>query len=323
MAGTGNVYVISASNISDTTTRVSIGFDIAFDWGGWNSYGAPWSITCDGQVQSGTATFNIASGGGNWVWANIAYGVNFDVSRSTSDRAISISATIETKVNPATISASTSYTVPAGVFGSVPGIPTNCKATRNSDSQITITWENHPDATSGLSRTYIEESTNDGAYSSNINTTTSGTQTSFARTGRSANSKYVYRLCAENSKGRSGFGYTNVVYTTPATPQSASAIKTGNNVGLIADVSNIKYPKSYQWQRASNSSFSSGLTTLSGTDSSLSDTTTLATPYYRVRCLGQSGTYSGWRTATLSINPQLYVQIPDGKTIQDVYINKG
>ena len=51
-------------------------------------------------------------------------------------------------------------------------------------------------------------------------------------------------------------------------------------------------------------------------------TISLATPYYRVRCLGQSGTYSGWRTATLSTNPQLFVQIPDGKTIQDIYVWK-
>lgn len=323
MAGTGNVYVISASNISNTTTRVSIGFDIAFDWGGWNSTGAGWTITCDGQSHSGTSTFNINSGGGNWVWGNIAYGITFDLARGSSARVVNISATINTGVNPATISASTTYTVPA-IAGTPPGIPINPTATRNSDSQLTIKWTNNPPSTGGITGTYINEAVNDGGYSQNINTTTSGSQTSFVRTGLTTNSKYVYRLMHYNGYGQSSdYAYTPAVYTTPATPQGATAIKIGNRVGLICDHSNVRYPASFQWQRASNSSFTSGLTTLSGTASSISDTTTLETPYYRVRVLGMTeGLYSGWRTATLTKSPQIFVQIPDGKTIQDIYVYK-
>lgn len=127
----------------------------------------------------------------------------------------------------------------------------------------------------------------------------------------------------QGANGAAGADYKVYVYemAIPATPSSATAIKTGNNVSLQAGGSNIRYPKSYQWQRASKSDFSDA-TTLSGTTSVISDSTTLTTPYYRVRCLGQSETYSGWRTATFTSNPQLYVQIPDGKTIQDIYVYK-
>ena len=62
MAGTGSISVSSATAVNDSTYRLTLSFDIAFDWGGWNSTGASWSISCDGQSTSGTATFNIGSG---------------------------------------------------------------------------------------------------------------------------------------------------------------------------------------------------------------------------------------------------------------------
>lgn len=319
MAGTGSVSVSSATAVNDSTYRLTLSFDIAFDWGGWNSTGAPWSISCDGQSTSGTATFNIGSGGGNWVWGHIA-SATFDVARSTSARTVYFSASINTGVNPPTISASGSYTVPAGVFKYAPNPPTSVTLKKNSDTSHTLSWA----FTAGTNRPIETQEralqTNDGSW---VYTTINNGTTKSASLTTAANSKYYAAVRLKNSAGTSAWTYSNTTYTTPATPSAAVAIKTGTNVSLQATVSNIRYPKSYQWQRASNSSFSSGLTTLSGTAAVISDTTSLATPYYRVRCLGQSGMYSGWRTATLSTNPQLYVQIPTGKTIQDVYIRKG
>lgn len=319
MAGTGSISVSSATAVNDSTYRLTLSFDIAFDWGGWNSTGAPWSVSCDGQSTSGTATFNIGSGGGNWVWGHIAQ-ATFDVARSTSSRVVYFSASITTGVNPPTISASGSYTIPAGVFKYAPNPPTSVTLKKNSDTSHTLSWA----FTAGTNRPIEPQEralqTNDGSW---VYTTINNGTTKSAALTTAANSKYYAAVRLKNSAGTSAWTYSNVTYTTPATPSAATAIKTGSNVSLQATVTNIRYPKSYQWQRASNSSFSSGLTTLSGTAAVISDTTSLATPYYRVRCLGQSGTYSGWRTATLSTNPQLYVQIPTGKTIQDVYIRKG
>ena len=216
--------------------------------------------------------------------------------------------------------AKVTMTIPAGVFKYAPNPPTSVTLKKNSDTSHTLSWA----FTAGTNRPIETQEralqTNDGAWA--YTTINNGTTKSASLT-TAANSKYYAAVRLKNSAGTSAWTYSNTTYTTPATPSAAVAIKTGSNVSLQATVTNIRYPKSYQWQRASNSSFSSGLTTLSGTAAVISDTTSLATPYYRVRCLGQSGTYSGWRTATLSTNPQLYVQIPTGKTIKDVYINKG
>lgn len=209
-----------------------------------------------------------------------------------------------------------SYTVPTLI--SAPNAPTSVTLRKNSDTSHTLSWAFSASSAKPVTSQERALQTNDGswAYTTiNNNTTKSVSLTTVA------NSKYYAAVRLKNSAGTSAWTYSNITYTTPATPSSATAIKTGSNVSLQATVTNIRYPKSYQWQRASNSSFSDA-TTLSGTAAVISDTTSLSTPYYRVRCLGQSGTYSGWRTVTLSINPQLFVQIPDGKTIQDVYVWK-
>lgn len=213
-------------------------------------------------------------------------------------------------------SASGSYTVPQ--LTTAPNPPTSVTLTKNSDTSHTLSWAFTVGTNKPVKTQERALQTNDGSW---VYTTINNGTTKSASLTTAANSKYYAAVRLKNSAGTSAWTYSNTTYTTPATPSSATAIKTGNNVSLQAVVSNIRYPKSYQWQRASKSDFSDA-TTLSGTASSISDTTSLTTPYYRVRCLGQSNTYSGWRTATLTTNPQLYVQIPDGASIKSVYINK-
>ena len=210
----------------------------------------------------------------------------------------------------------TSYTVPN--LQPPPDAPTFVTLTRNSDTQLTLSWDftaasNKP-VTSQVRALKINE---DSWIYTDIN---DGTTKSAIITA-SANNRYYAAVGLLNSGGQSAWTYSEYVYTSPAAPSSAIAIKMGQSVSLQAVVSNIRYPQSYQWQRASNSSFSDAVT-LSGTAADIDDTTTLDIPYYRVRCLGQGNLYSEWRTVTLSINPQLYIQIPDGATIQNIYINK-
>lgn len=117
MAGTGSLG-LSRSNASlsgtNATYTVTAKFDIAFDWGGYNYNGAPWTITVAGQSQSGSSTFAIGSGGGSWVWQNIAtrsFSVRMD--KSGVAKTVSGSAVIATGINPSSISASNSITLPA------------------------------------------------------------------------------------------------------------------------------------------------------------------------------------------------------------------
>ena len=113
MAGTGRVQVISKTPISHNQYDVTISFDIAFDWGGWNS-GASYTIHCNGQSSSGNASFSISSGGGSWVWGHIA-SHTFRITMPTSGKSlpISFSAGINTGVTPSYIDAYGSATLPA------------------------------------------------------------------------------------------------------------------------------------------------------------------------------------------------------------------
>lgn len=113
MAGTGRVQVISKTPVSHNQYDVTISFDIAFDWGGWNS-GASYTIHCNGQSSSGNASFSISSGGGSWVWGHIA-SHTFRITMPTSGKSlpISFSAGINTGVTPSYIDAYGSDTLPA------------------------------------------------------------------------------------------------------------------------------------------------------------------------------------------------------------------
>lgn len=119
MAGTGRIYVTAVRGVGDANLThqydVDIRFDIAFDWGGYNYGGAPYSMSCDGQNTSGSATFAVGSGGGQWIWTNIGGTKTFRITMPTSGQSkkIGFSATVNTGVNPATISASGEYTLPA------------------------------------------------------------------------------------------------------------------------------------------------------------------------------------------------------------------
>lgn len=119
MAGTGRIYVTAVRGVGDANLThqydVDIRFDIAFDWGGYNYGGAPYSMSCDGQNTSDSATFAVGSGGGQWIWTNIGGTKTFRITMPTSGQSknIGFSATINTGINPATISANGSYALPA------------------------------------------------------------------------------------------------------------------------------------------------------------------------------------------------------------------
>ena len=115
----GRIYVTAVRGVGDVNLThkydVDIRFDIAFDWGGYNYGGAPYSMSCDGQNTSGSATFAVGSGGGQWIWTNIGGTKTFRITMPTSGQSknIGFSATINTGINPATISANGSYALPA------------------------------------------------------------------------------------------------------------------------------------------------------------------------------------------------------------------
>lgn len=118
MAGTGSVEVTSVSKVGTIELThqydVAVRFNIAFNYGGWNNSGASYTINCDGQSQSGTATFSVSSGGGSYVWTTIATKTfRITMPSSGQSKTINFSAGINTGVKPSYISASGSYTLSA------------------------------------------------------------------------------------------------------------------------------------------------------------------------------------------------------------------
>ena len=115
MAGTGRIYVTAVRPVGTIQSThqydVDVRFDIAFDWSGYNSTGASYSIVCDGQPKSGTATFSVPSGGGKWVWTNIGDTKTFRITmpKSGQGKTIGLSASINTSVDPPNIKTSGSH----------------------------------------------------------------------------------------------------------------------------------------------------------------------------------------------------------------------
>ena len=155
---------------------VTVNFQIGFNYGGKNGYGASYSITCDGQTQNGTATFSVPSANGQGMkWANIGtktFRVTLD--KSGQAKTISISAGINTGVSPSYVSASTTYTLDA----------------------VTWEWSVNYNANGGYGDTYVDYVTYKSSYTTRSNW--------FNRTG------YTFTGWNEASNG-SGTSWTDYI----------------------------------------------------------------------------------------------------------------
>lgn len=155
---------------------VTVNFQIGFNYGGKNGYGASYSITCDGQTQNGTATFSVPSANGQGMkWANIGtktFRVTLD--KSGQAKTISISAGINTGVSPSYVSASTTYTLDA----------------------VTWEWSVNYNANGGYGDTYVDYVTYKSSYTTRANW--------FNRTG------YTFTGWNEASNG-SGTSWTDYI----------------------------------------------------------------------------------------------------------------
>ena len=117
MAGTGRIS-LSYSAVGDVKSthkyNVTAKFEIGFNYGGYNNNACPWSMNCAGQSKSGSSSFSVPSGYGSWNYTTITtqtFTITMD--KSGASKTVSVSASISTGVNPATISASKSITLPA------------------------------------------------------------------------------------------------------------------------------------------------------------------------------------------------------------------
>jgi predicted phage tail protein len=137
-------------------------------------------------------------------------------------------------------------------------------------------------------------------------TSTGGTAVTFTNTGLTAGNTYAYYVTAVNIVGPSSASNTATVsFTAPAAPTSLGV------AAVIANVSNDTVTltwvnpagnnqTSYSIQRATNSTFTSGLNTTTATGTALTLNQTVgrsATLYYRIRAVNAVGV-SAYTNAT-------------------------
>lgn len=287
-----------------------------------------WSLAVNGSCKLSGGGFS-KSWSGMWSYSSnpgsyttLGYKVDQTITIAKSTSAKTVTSTVVSKITGGfgngTSTATVKISVSAGVFEEAAKTPSNLSVVRNSDTQLTFTWKNNTDSTHPVTKNTIDISVNEGSWTQIYN---GDDKTSHTYTSAQANSCYQFRISASNSTGKSGIAYSDIVYTTPAAPSSVIAIRTGDSISLSATVSNIRYPDSYEWQRSASSDFSNAVT-LSSIDPDATDTTSLNPVYYRIRCLGQEDNlYSAWTVVdNIAENPLIYVRIPDGATMSEVYI---
>ena len=133
-----------------------------------------------------------------------------------------------------TSNASVGVTVPAITY-SAPNAPSNCSASRNSDTQATVTWSNGSTSTTQpRTDVLVERQTDSGSWVQVASLSASATN--YTDNGISANHRYAYRVRSKGNGGTSGYSTSGYIYTTPAAPSSVTAAKdSASSVTLSAE----------------------------------------------------------------------------------------
>lgn len=133
-----------------------------------------------------------------------------------------------------TSDASVGVSVPAITY-SAPNAPSNCSASRNSDTQATVTWSNGSTSTTQpRTDVLVERQTDSGSWVQVASLSDSATN--YTDNGISADHRYAYRVRSKGNGGTSGYSTSGYIYTTPAAPSSVTAAKdSASSVTLSAE----------------------------------------------------------------------------------------
>lgn len=315
---------VTASLVSQNTSSVSsvVRFTVYLTSTGnsYNNLGMSSTLSVSGGA-SGSWNFTSTIGRNTTNKVIRTQDVTVSHNKSTGQAsAVRANVSIVTNTSSGTISASTSYTPPAISVTAAPNTPTGVTATRSTDASIAVSWTNRP-TTGAITNNTLQVQVDDGSWT-NVSTSIGGSTTSYTYTGGTANHRYRFRVQSRNSAGSSGYGYSDYVYTTPAAPTGGFGVQIGDIVGATAYVSNINWPDNFEWQRSSNGS---SWTTISGEDfvtSSITETTSINQPYYRVRCMGLGGLYSAYSPSfRVAKSYQIWLNMPEGTDPSKIFVN--
>lgn len=157
-----------------------------------------------------------------------------------------------------------------------PAPPSGLTATRNSDSQGTLTWTNHATSSAPYSQIQVARQVDGGGYATIA--TLDGGATSYTVTGTSPGHRYDHQVRAVGPGGTSRWhrvGYASDYSTTPVAPTGSTATKQADNsiVTTAAAYPGFYWGISYDVGRLSGGAttptvLATGLPSMSHTDTS-------------------------------------------------------
>lgn len=136
--------------------------------------------------------------------------------------------------------ASVDQWIDAGNLFVLPGTPSTPTVTRISDTQINLSWTQSSAANGQPTNNDLSRSVNGGAWEDNFVVISA---TNGVSVGAAANQKIQYRVRAwKDGAGHSAWsGASSPVYTTPAAPTNATAVKNAAQDVIVSFTKNVAY----------------------------------------------------------------------------------
>lgn len=232
---------VTVVDTNDTTCTVTV-------TGKWRSiYGN--SSYCTGQITK-DASNNKDTGismtittGGSGTFATR----QFTVARGDSTKYVTCQAIVVgggSTYSGVSSTASVSVPIPAIAY-TAPEPPTDCAASRVSDTSATVSWTNGATSTvKPRSNVLIERMTGDGNWTQIASA--ASTATSYSDNSISANHRYAYRVRSYGKGGYSSYSTADgYVYTTPAAPSSVVLSKTAQTTIQVDVEGSAPYATGY------------------------------------------------------------------------------
>jgi FtsP/CotA-like multicopper oxidase with cupredoxin domain len=146
------------------------------------------------------------------------------------------------------------------IVGAIPAAPSGLSNTLKANPpQITLTWTDNANNETSFQ---IQRSTNGGAYT--LLATVAANTVSYTNTTVTAGNTYNYRVMAVNAIGSSAYSNILVVsFWIPAVPanRTATVVRTGTTDQVTLTWANVTNETGFQIQRATNASFTTGVST--------------------------------------------------------------
>ena len=220
-----------------------------------------------------------------------------------------------------TASARTDVTAPPPPPPTPPAAPSSLSAAAAGSDRINISWSDNASDETGFR---VDRSLNGSTWAQRASL--SANATGFNDTGLNADTRYYYRVRAENSAGNSAWSNTSSVKTDaatptpPAAPNNLTASAAGTDQINIAWSDNSTNETSFRVDRSPNGSSWTQIATLGANATSHGDNGLNADTryYYRVRAINSAGASAWSNTASVKTDPQLAPV--DDRALSDVAV---